>query len=113
MSATTAGASMGIRPLKVWTRRAALRDVKRGAVEPIEKWHIVRGDLVHILSGRDAGKSGRVKTVLRRTNRVIVEGCNLVKRQMRAGEDGGVGGVVPMPSPLHYSNVNLVDPTLK
>ncbi|RYF66828.1 MAG: hypothetical protein EOO22_20405, partial [Comamonadaceae bacterium] len=34
---------------------------------------------VVVLSGRDAGKSGVVKSVQRRYNRVLVEGLNLVR----------------------------------
>lgn len=85
------------------------RDFKN--IEPIPTWKIVRGDIVYIRSGRDAGKTGRVTKVLRKVNRLIVDGCNMVKRHVRVGE-GQKGGVIPMPSPIHYSNVNLLDPTL-
>lgn len=102
------GAGMGIRPFRVWPRKAALRTVEK-QVEPIKKWHIVRGDLVEILSGRDAGKTGKVKQVIRSENRVVVEGLNLVKRHVKVA-DGSAGGVVAVESPVHYSNINLVDP---
>lgn len=67
------------RPFKYWVRRAALRLVKRAPEPPIPKWHVVKGDMVEILSGRSAGKTGKVKKVLRRKNRLIVEGLNLVR----------------------------------
>ena len=92
--------------------RAMLRRPRSAPVALIPKWHIVRGDTVAILSGRDAGKTGRVAEVLRHLNRVVVEGRNLVRRHVRAS-GGTAGGVVPTPSPIHYSNVNLLDPTLK
>jgi ribosomal protein L24 len=106
------GLGMVSRPFKVWNRKAMLRRPRSAPVEPIPKWHIVRGDLVAILRGRDAGKTGRVAEVVRHLNRVVVEGRNLVRRHVRAA-GGAAGGVVPTPSPIHYSAVNLLDPTLK
>lgn len=100
----------GIRPFRYFVRRAGLRTIGTPDVEPIAKWHIVRGDTVFIRSGRDAGKTGKVKKVLRKSNRLIVENANMVKRHVRV-QEGQAGGVVSMESPIHYSNVNLVDPT--
>jgi large subunit ribosomal protein L24 len=99
-----------IRPFRYWVRRAGLRTIDNQHVQQIAKWHIVRGDTVFIRSGRDAGKTGKVKKVLRKQNRLIVENCNMVKRHVRV-QEGQAGGVVSMESPVHYSNVNLVDPT--
>ncbi len=48
------------KPLKQYVRLSALREVKK-VVEPIKKWHIVRGDTVFVLSGKDKGKTGKVK----------------------------------------------------
>ena len=39
-----------------------------------------KGDEVAVLSGKDAGKRGRVIAVFPQENRVIVEGINRVKR---------------------------------
>ncbi len=102
----------GVRPLRMFVRRALLRRPNYKEPEPIPRWNVVQGDMVYVRSGRDAGKSGRVLRVLRSENRVIVEGCNLVKRAVKVLA-GGKGGIIPMPSPIHYSNVNLLDPTLK
>jgi large subunit ribosomal protein L24 len=38
----------------------------------------VTGDKVEVISGRDAGKQGTVRAVLRNRNKVIVDGVNLV-----------------------------------
>lgn len=53
------------------------------AIKPMfqkDKWRVLRGDLVQIMSGKDAGLSGRVLRVIRdeRFPRVIVEGRNMV-----------------------------------
>jgi len=98
-----------VRPFRNWVRRAAIRVVRR-PLEPIAKWFIGRGDVVQVLAGRSAGKQGKVKAVLRKKNRVIVEGLNLVKRHVRPTQ-GSPGGVLSVESPMHVSNVALVDPT--
>jgi transcription antitermination factor NusG len=71
------GAFGGIKAFRNYVRKAAIRVVPK-KVEPLPRWTIVRGDTVVVLSGRSAGKSGKVKRVLRRKNRVIVDGLNLV-----------------------------------
>ncbi len=101
-----------MRPLRMFVRRALLRRPDYKDPAPIPRWNIVQGDTVYIRSGRDAGKTGRVLRVMRKENRVVVEGCNLVKRAVKVVA-GGKGGIIPTPSPIHYSNVNLLDPTLK
>ena len=71
------------RPFKYWVRRAALRIIRSAPLAPIPVWDIVRGDTVHVLSGRSAGKTGKVLSVYRRKNRVVVEGLNLVRARAR------------------------------
>lgn len=67
------------RPFKFWVRRAGLRIIRRAPLEPIPQWNIVKGDTVQVLTGRSSGKTGKVLKVIRRKNRVIVEGLNLVR----------------------------------
>ena len=40
---------------------------------------ILRGDKVHVVNGIHKGKAGVVQAVIRKQNRVIVEGVNLVR----------------------------------
>lgn len=42
------------------------------------RWNIVRGDQVEVISGPEKGNQGKVLAVLRKDNRVIIEGVNLV-----------------------------------
>lgn len=73
-------------------------------------WHIVRGDKVQIVAGKDKGQQGIVRKVIRdvKVPRVIVEGRNLSKRHVKR-KDNNPGGIITIESPLHYSNVSLVD----
>jgi large subunit ribosomal protein L24 len=77
---------------------------------------IRRDDTVRIIAGKDRGRTGRVKSVDPKNERVYVEGVNIVKRHIkprtlrdtqRAQE---VGGIVEMEGPVHISNVMLIDP---
>jgi large subunit ribosomal protein L24 len=77
---------------------------------------IRRDDRVQVMSGKDAGKTGRVLRVEPKKRRVFVEGLNIVKRHQRprsikeTQRGGQVGGVVEKEGPIHISNVMLVDP---
>ncbi|KAL6775787.1 MRPL24 [Auxenochlorella protothecoides x Auxenochlorella symbiontica] len=74
-------------------------------------WKIVKGDKVQITAGRDKGRIGTVKEVLRDRQwpRVVVEGANMVKRHIKATKETPAGSL-SLEGPIHYSNVALVDP---
>ena len=45
--------------------------------------NIKKGDTVKVIAGKDKGAQGKVISVLREEDRVIVEGVNLVKRHTK------------------------------
>lgn len=72
-------------------------------------------DQVVVISGKDAGKTGRVMRTDPRRSRVFVEGLNMIKRHERARPSQDVqksqaGGIVEKEGPIHVSNVMLLDP---
>lgn len=74
---------------------------------------VKRNDTVKVISGKDAGKTGRVVRVYPRTDRVMVEGINLVKKheRVRTTRRGAQeGGIQQVEAPLHLSNVMPVCP---
>jgi large subunit ribosomal protein L24 len=73
------------------------------------KLKIKKGDKVVVITGRDKGKTGEVKKVLRAENRVVVDGVNMVKRHT-APSAGNAGGIVEKEASIHVSNVAYVDP---
>jgi large subunit ribosomal protein L24 len=101
--------SAPLRAIKPWVRKAAVRVVKRAPPPTIKHWNVLTGDTVQVMSGGGKGVTGVVRKVLRKQNRVIVAGANFVKRHVRASASGP-GGVVSMESPVHVSNVALIDP---
>jgi large subunit ribosomal protein L24 len=73
------------------------------------KYHIKSGDKVVVLSGDNRGESGTVLKVLTKENRALVEGLKLVKKHTKATENNP-GGINDIESPIHISNLQLVDP---
>ena len=77
---------------------------------------IRRDDTVEVMSGKDAGKRGKVLRVDPKKRRVFVEGLNIVKRHERprslkqTQRSGTLGGVIEKEGPIHISNVMPLDP---
>jgi len=78
------------------------------------KLHVVKGDRVKVIAGKDKGLIGEVIAVHPENNRVTVAGVNIVKRHLRdtsaqpQGRQTTKGGIVSSEAPIHASNVQLV-----
>lgn len=66
------------------------------------------GDTVKILAGKDKGKEGKVLLTLRKEDRVIVEGINIVKRHVKPSHEQETGGILESENPIHVSNVKVI-----
>jgi large subunit ribosomal protein L24 len=75
-----------------------------------KKLHIKKGDTVTVISGNNKGQKGRVLEVLRKTDRAIVEGVNMIKKHTKPNAATPQGGIVEREAPVHISNLMLVDP---
>lgn len=71
------------------------------------KVHVRKGDTVLVITGKSAGKKGKVLSVIPEKNRVVVEGVNVVKRHTRPTQKMPQGGIVEKEAPIHSSNVML------
>lgn len=67
-----------------------------------------KDDTVLIIAGKDRGKQGKVLRVYTKSERLVVEGANMVKRHMRARPPAIQGGIMEREGPLHVSNVMLL-----
>lgn len=67
-------------------------------------------DTVQVLAGKDKGKQGKIKTINWKTNRVVVEGVNMVKKAIKPNQMNQQGGIVDMEKAIHISNVAPLDP---
>lgn len=72
---------------------------------------IRKGDDVIVLAGKDKGATGKVLRVLPREDRVVVEGINLITKNIKADAQraGKESGRVTVEAPLHVSNVALAE----
>jgi large subunit ribosomal protein L24 len=80
--------------------------------------NIKKGDTVIVISGKRQykGKTGEVLEVLVESSRVLVQGINMVTKHVKAGQTARgttTGGIETIESPIHVSNVALVDPKTK
>ena len=68
------------------------------------------GDNVRVITGSNKGKEGKVLNVLRKDNRVVIDGVNIVKKHVKPNRTNESGGILEVEAPIHISNLNVVDP---
>src|SRR5687768_3027734 len=74
------------------------------------KLHIRKGDTVKVLSGDDKGKEGKVLEIITEKRRALVEGVNIMTKHEKPSAGKPEGGIKKVESPIHISNLMLVDP---
>ena len=67
------------------------------------------GDKVKILAGKDRGKEGKVLFTLKKKDKVVVEGINIVKKHMKPSQQNETGGILSVEAPIHVSNVKVIE----
>ena len=67
------------------------------------------GDKVKILAGKDRGKEGKVLVTLKKKDKVVVEGINIVKKHMKPNNANETGGILSVEAPIHVSNVKVIE----
>ncbi len=74
------------------------------------KMRIKKNDRVHVLSGKDAGKEGKVLRHIPAKDMIVVEGVNLATKHVRPTQKSPKGGIVKQETPLYAAKVMLVCP---
>ena len=69
---------------------------------------IRKGMLVKVISGNHKGESGKILAVFPKSNRVIVQGVNFIKKATRPTQENPSGGYSEKEAPMHMSNVMAV-----
>jgi len=84
------------------------------AIQPKKRRATIRReDTVLVISGKDKGRTGRVITVDWKRERLLIEGVNMVTRHTKPNAANQKGGLIKIEAPVHYSNVQLYNPTLE
>ena len=78
----------------------------------VKSCNIKKDDRVEVISGKNRGKTGKVKKLVAEKNRlrVLVEGVNMVTRHTKPGAPGAPSGKIQKEAPIHISNVALLCP---
>lgn len=70
---------------------------------------IRQGDTVKVISGKDKGKTGTILSVLKKSEQVIIEGVNSVKKHAKNRRTRSQGQIIEKSMPIHVSNVALIE----
>jgi large subunit ribosomal protein L24 len=73
------------------------------------KLKIKKDDIVLVMVGKNKGTRGKVLKVFPSDNKVLVEGVNKVKRNVKATQENPEGSYTKE-LPIHVSNISLIDP---
>ena len=74
------------------------------------KIKIKKGDLVQIISGKDRGKKGKVLRVFPEENKIVVEGLNLLYKNVRPKRENEKGQRIQFPAKLNIAKIMPVCP---
>ena len=77
------------------------------------KMHVKKDDQVVILSGNDKGKKGKVLEVSPKEGKVIVEGCHIVTKHVKARRPGDPSGIIKAEGAMYASKVQVIWPHCK
>ena len=69
---------------------------------------IKKGDLVKVIAGKDKDKEGKVISVNKKDNTVLVEGVNMITKHTKPSMANQQGGIVHQEAPINASNVMLL-----
>lgn len=69
---------------------------------------IRKGDMVKVISGGAADKTGKVLRIITKSNRCIVEKVNMVKKHRKPTQTQPNGGIEEIEASIHLSNVVLI-----
>jgi len=69
--------------------------------------HVRKGDTVLVVTGKNAGKKGKVLEVIPAKSKIVVEGVNIVKRHTKPTQKLPQGGIMEKAAPIHSSNAML------
>ena len=72
------------------------------------------GDEVIVVAGKDLGKKGTLREIIKSKNKGIVTGINMVKKHTKPNPEMGVtGGVVEQEAAIALSNLAIWNPSKK
>jgi len=74
------------------------------------KLHVKKGDTVKVLAGDSKNKTGKVLEILVEKGKALVEGVNIVHKNVKPSAKSPNGGIEKKEAPILLSKLMLVDP---
>lgn len=71
---------------------------------------IKNNDKIKIIAGKDKGKEGKVIQTMPKDDLIVVEGLNLMIKQIKKQKDGKPGQKIQFPCPMNSSKGMLICP---
>ena len=75
----------------------------------MKKFKLKTGDLVKVIAGANKGSEGKIVKVLVKKDRAIVEGVNMVSKNVKPSAQNPQGGQNKFEAPIHISNLMLLE----
>lgn len=72
-----------------------------------------KGDNVIVITGKDKGQSGKIVKAFPAKNTILIAGVNVKKKHQRSTNSNQKGQIVDLASPIHVSNVMILDDSNK
>ncbi|MEF9941595.1 MAG: 50S ribosomal protein L24 [Lachnospiraceae bacterium] len=69
---------------------------------------IKKGDTVKIIAGKDKDKEGKVISINKKDNKILVEGINMLTKHTKPSAANQNGGIVHQEGPIDMSNVMYI-----
>jgi len=69
-----------------------------------KSYHVKKNDTVQVIAGKDKGKTGKVLSINKKKDRLIVEKVNIIKRHVKPGQKTK-GGIMERESTIAVTNV--------
>ena len=74
----------------------------------MSKIKLKNGDKVRVIAGDHKGTEGEIVTLIRKKNKAIVSGVNVVKRHTKPNAQNPQGGIIEKEAPIAISNLSLL-----
>ena len=71
----------------------------------MKKFKLKSGDTVKVIAGDHKGSEGKILSIVKDEDRVLVEGVNLVSKHTKPNAQNPQGGITKKEAPIHISNV--------
>ena len=69
-----------------------------------------KGEKVMVIAGKSKGTAGVIERVMRKENKVLISGANLVTKHVKPNQMYPNGAILKLEKPIDASNVMHVDP---